>query len=518
MKLRLVAALLFLGAFSTNAQDITYSEHIAPIIFEHCTKCHRPGEIAPFPLTNYAEASDYAVMIEYVTNIRYMPPWSPDPEYVHFRDENVLSDEEIDLIAQWVAQGSVQGDPDLEPDPPVFPEGSQIGTPDLILTMEEAYFHAGDNTDQYQIFVLETGLTEDIDIKAIEVRADNNNVCHHAILGVDTTNTAYGLDAADPDYGYEEFGGFGFDPTIDFWGAWVPGSNPLVYPPTIGTKLFEDSKVLLQMHYGPSSVDEYDQTSINIFFADDPIQRYIYTFPISPYNLDQLFLIPPGEVTTFHGTQEVDFDVSLLGIAPHCHLLGKSWEVFAVTPDNDTIPMISVPEWDFNWQGFYTYNNMLHIPAGSVVHCFATYDNTVDNPSNPNNPPQWSYWGEGTTDEMYLCYLTIIPYLPGDEDISLAAANSNNVMVYPSDELFPSYPNPTRSEFTIGFSLESDRKVNIDLLDAQGRKVKSLAKNQHYPMGYHKLSFDVSGLSAGTYFYRMYYDGFDQSHVIFVAD
>lgn len=140
-----------------------------------------------------------------------MPPWSPNPEYVHFKDENVLTEEEIALIGDWYADGMPQGDPALEPPVPAFPEGSQVGEPDLVLTMEEAYLHEGDNTDQYQVFVLETGLTEDVDISAIEVRPDNKNICHHAILAVDTTNTANILDNADPDYGYEEFGGFGFD-------------------------------------------------------------------------------------------------------------------------------------------------------------------------------------------------------------------------------------------------------------------------------------------------------------------
>jgi len=514
-----LTSLVFMTLLATPLlAQVNYSEDIAPIIYDHCTKCHRQGEIAPFALEGYDDAQSWGTMIEYVTSIKTMPPWSPDPDYRHFNDENVLTDAQISLITEWVDGGMIQGDPDLEPDLPEFPEGSQIGVPDLVLTMDEAYLHEGDGTDQYQVFVLETGLQEDIDIEAIEVRADNANICHHAILAVDTSNQAYELDEADPDYGYEGFGGFGFEPEIEFWTAWVPGANPIVYPSTIGTQLFADSKVLMQMHYGPTSADEYDQTSVNIFFADDPIQRYIYTFPISPYNLEELFLIPPNEITTFHGTQEVDFDLSLLGIAPHCHLLGKSWEAYAVTPDNETIPLISIPQWQFNWQGFYTFENMVHIPAGSTVHCIATYDNTIDNPYNPNVPPEWSYWGEGTEDEMYLCYLTIIPYLEGDEDISLASADENNMMKYPDHELFPSYPNPTRDQFTIGFSLESAENVNCDLIDHNGRVVRSLASNKHYAMGYHKIKFDVSDLAAGTYYYRLYFDEFDQSHVICVVE
>lgn len=512
--------LLAIAGFSPSlfSQDVTWSEHIAPLMYDNCTSCHREGEIGPFPITSFDEAVAYGGMIEYVTAIKYMPPWSPNPEYVHFKDEKVLTDEEIALISEWYNAGMPQGDPSLEPPLPVFPEGSQVGEPDLVLTMEEAYLHEGDNTDQYQVFVLETGLTEDVDIAAIEVRPDNKNICHHAILAVDTTNYANILDNSDPDYGYEEFGGFGFDPTIGFWGAWVPGMQPQVYPPTIGQKLWADSKLLMQMHYGPYPVDEYDQSSINIFFADDPVQRYVYTFPISPFDLDEAFLIPPNEVTTFHGTFHNPFDVSVIGIAPHAHLLGKSWNVYAVSPSgNDTIPLIDIPEWDFNWQGFYTYPNLLHIPEGYMIHCFATYDNTSDNPFNPNDPPQWSFWGEGTEDEMYLCYFSVIPYEEGDEDISLAVADDQLHMRYPDDELFPSYPNPTSSQVTIGFSLTGARDVSLELLDVQGRVIKSLISEQHFAPGYHRHTFDVTGLPNGQYYYRMYYPGFDQAHQLIIG-
>lgn len=501
-----------------SAQDVTWSEDIAPILYDHCTSCHREGEIGPFPITSYEEATAYGGMIEYVTAIKYMPPWSPNPEYVHFKDENVLTEEEIALIGDWYADGMPQGDPALEPPVPTFPEGSQVGEPDLVLTMEEAYLHEGDNTDQYQVFVLETGLTEDVDISAIEVRPDNKNICHHAILAVDTTNTANILDNADPDYGYEEFGGFGFDPTIGFWGSWVPGMQPQVYPPTIGNRLWADSKILLQMHYGPYPVDEYDQTSINIFFADDPVQRYVFTFPVSPEDLDEPFLIPPNEITTFHGIFQTPFDVSVIGIAPHCHLLGKSWEVFAVSPDEtDTIPLIDIPEWDFNWQGFYTYPNLLHIPSGYNIHAFGTYDNTSDNPFNPSDPPQWSWWGEGTQDEMFLCYFSIIPYQEGDEDISLAVADDQLHMVYPEDELFPSYPNPSSTEVTVGFSLVSSRAVSLDLMDNNGRLVRSLLTESHLAPGYHRHRFNVDDLPSGVYHYRLHYSGFDQCHQMVIG-
>ncbi len=397
-----------------------------------------------------------------------------------------------------------QGNPDLEPPLPIFPTGSQVGVPDLVLSMSQAYEHQGTNTDQYQIFVLPTGLTEDKDIEAIEVRADNKEICHHAILGVDTTGTAAELDAADPEYGYTQFGGFGFDPADDFLSAWVPGAAPIVYPTTIGKKLYAGSDLLVQMHYGPTPVEEMDQTEVNIFFSEDPIQRYIITYPISPTDVEEAFLIPPNQMKTFHGIVDVPIAISLLSIAPHAHLLGDSWEAYAVSPDAlDTIPLISVPEYSFNWQGSYSYPNLLKIPAGYKIHCFGTYDNTAANELNPNDPPQWMWWGESTTDEMYLCYLQFVWYNNGDENISQATLNEDDMMVYEKTQLFPGYPNPAGDVFNVAYTLSAASRVSLSLYDAQGKRVMDAVTDAPRAQGKHRETLDIKALPAGIYMYQL---------------
>lgn len=516
MKNGLLITACFLMSMSINAQ-VNFSEHIAPIVYNHCTKCHRAGEIGPFPLTNYEEVADHGNSIAYATEIRYMPPWRPDPNFRHFMGENVLTDEQIAMIQEWVDNDMPQGDPNLEPPLPTFPDGSQVGVPDLVLTMDQQYLHYGTDSDQYQIFVLPTGLTEDHDIEAIEVRADNNEICHHAILGVDTSGFASTLDAQDLEYGYTQFGGFGFEPVDQFFSAWVPGAAPLIYPPTIGKRLYANSDILLQMHYGPSSIDQYDQTSVNIFFSDDPIQRYVQTYPINPADLDTPFLIPPGQVVTFHGTVDVPAAVSLIGIAPHAHLLGSSYKVFAVSPSQqDTINLIHIPEWNFNWQGLYAFPNMIHIPAGYTIHCYGTFDNTTDNPLNPNDPPIWVTWGEGTEDEMYLCYIQYVLYQNGDENISLAAPDVNDYMVYPVNQLFPSYPNPANNAFTIGYSLASAESVDIGIYDMQGRLVHTHMTGVQRTPGKHKETIDVSKLAPGMYVYTLQAGKFRQSQQLVI--
>lgn len=491
---------MFSFTFCAKAQDVNWSEDIAPIIFNNCTECHRQGEIGPMPFTNYGEVAGYGSLVEFVTESHYMPPWTPEPGYGELAGERTLSSEEIQLISDWVDAGMPQGDPGLQPPLPEYPEGSQVGVPDLVLTMDEAYVHGGDLTDQYQVFVLETGLTQDRDIKAIEVRPENNAIAHHAILGVDITGQAAQLAAQDENYGYESFGGFGFSPIDPFLGAWVPGSAPVIYPSTIGKTLYAGSDLLMQMHYGPTSIDESDQTTVNVFFADEPIQRYVQTFPISPYDLDVPFVIPPNELTTFHGQIEMPTDVSLLGIAPHAHLLGKDWDVFATSPDlNDTIPLIRIPEWDFNWQGFYTYEHLQHIPAGYTIHAIATYDNTVENPFNPSDPPQWSSWGEGTEDEMYLVYLSLIPYLEGDEDTVLSL-NENLEGIQPvENRIYSAFPNPADEQVTIAFSLAQPGKATIAVMDARGRLTSVFSETSSLPSGHHQRTLNVQDLSSGRY-------------------
>ncbi|MGB1573944.1 MAG: hypothetical protein ACPG85_06655, partial [Flavobacteriales bacterium] len=380
----------------------------------------REGEIGPMPFTTYAEVAAYGEFIEYVTSIGYMPPWTPDPEYSHFVGEKVLTAEELETLSDWVSAGKPEGDPAANPGLPDFPSGSQIGEPDHVLTMAEPYVHDGDMTDEYRVFVLPTEFGEDASIRALEVMPGNHTIAHHAILGLDDSGQAAALDAGDPEPGYEGFGGFGFAALSSFFGAWVPGALPVDYPPGIGRSIPEGADLLVQMHYGPSAISESDQTEVNVFLTEEPIEREVTTAIMGPQHLDVPFILPPDQISSFHGTFPVAADVSLINIAPHCHLIGASWLVYATSPDNqDTIPLISIPEWDFNWQGFFTFPTLTKIPQGYTLHGEATYDNTASNPFNPNDPPAWVSFGEGTEDEMFFVFLDYVEYQEGDEDISL---------------------------------------------------------------------------------------------------
>ncbi|MEM6632108.1 MAG: T9SS type A sorting domain-containing protein [Bacteroidota bacterium] len=499
--------------------DITYTRDIAPIIYANCAECHRTGEIGPMPLTQYEEVKNWAEMIEYVTSIRYMPPWKADRAYSRFLGERFLTDSEIDKISKWVTQGMPQGNAQDETPFPDFPKGSQIGEPDLVLSFSEAFLHKGNNSDQYQVFVLPTGLKEDKILKAIELRPGNRSIVHHALFGLDTSGEARELDAETPEYGFEDFGGFGVEPLRQY-PAYAPGSRPKIYPLGAGQKIEANADLLVQMHYAPVPTDEWDSSSVNLFFADatETIDREVETHLMLPFQnvlVNGPFLIPPGRETTFHGIWTLEEKISMLGIAPHMHLLGKDWTVYAISPEGDTTNLILIEDWDFNWQTYYFFQEYKVLEKGSQIHAFATYDNTEANPLNPNSPPQWMSWGEKTTEEMYYLALMYAPYKAGDEDVvfddNIATSLEDPRLDVPENKFYPIFPNPTGSSLTIGFSFGGNYYASLQILDVNGRTVDQPFRNEYFPPGRHRKELSVEKLSSGIYFAQLSGPGFQLS-------
>lgn len=492
----------------------TFYEDISPIIYNHCTSCHRAGEIGPMPLTNITEVTAYGAMIKYVTGLKYMPPWKADPNYSHFLDENYLTDAQIQTIADWYDGGMPAGDPLNEATMPNFPTGSVLGTPDVVVSMQEAFPHQGTNTDQYQVFIMDPQLTQTREIKAIEFRAGNTNICHHAVIAMDTTNQADAFDLADPAYGYEMFGGFGFEPTEFAFQVWAPGQSPRFFPPGMSKVMYPNSRLLMQMHYAPTPVLEYDSSHVNIFFAQTSAPRYVQTVWMGQPQLPTTFELPPDQVTSFTGSYVVPVDVSLLAIMPHSHLLGKSWEAYVIDPQGDTTKLISIPDWDFNYQYRYAFENLIKVTAGSTVYVTATYDNTTNNPLNPNNPPQWVYWGDNTADEMFFTFFDYVPYQAGDENIQLGEDEFS--VTEPLTKVYPIYPNPTDAETKFGFSVAEGEKISIAIYDLQGNLIEVIEKNKFYPKGRHLIEHNVSKLAQGTYLFGIKYRGqtFSEKFVI----
>ncbi len=402
---------------------INFSEDISPIIYQNCTSCHRTGEIASFlPFTNFNEVYNNRNWIAYAImgdDSRHgdpiMPPWPPDNTYSTLIGERTLTEIEIHTILDWVNEDAPQGDPTMEFPMPDFSEGSAIGEPDVVLSLEEPYFIEGNNEDDYRCFIIETNFTEDKDIAAIEIYPGNREAVHHAIMVAAPSGSADVLDEMDSGPGYECFGGFGTSNISDILGGYAPGMIVSPFPAGLAQNIPANSDLIIQMHYAPLNTDEIDQTTVNIFFRDEPVERYVQEKIMYPWQL----VFPPNELTTISESWYISSDISLIQFFPHSHMLGKSWEIYAETPSNGTIPIIRINEWDFDWQSFYSPEYMLHIPSGSTITATCVYDNTSDNPNNPNNPPEWVFFGEGTEDEMFFVPFRYVNYQEGDEFIYL---------------------------------------------------------------------------------------------------
>lgn len=507
--LSLSIAILCMAA-SAYGQMPTWSEQIAPIVYGKCSSCHRPGEIAPFSLTNYQEAQAWGEMIKYVTQIRYMPPWKPDPAFgASYLQENYLTDAEIATLQAWVDGGMPQGDPALEPELPQFPEGSQVGTPDLVLSFAQTHVHPGNGQDEYRYFVLPTGLSQSKNLVALEMRPGNKTIVHHALVWADSSGTAANLDAQTPEYGYigQQGAGSGLANFGTQLPAYVPGVRPHIYTNGIAQRIPANADLVVQVHYAPTTVDEPDSSTFNLFFTDQPVNRYVRSKIMNPQPgtlLNGPFFIPANQTRTFHGVWTVPQQISMLGVAPHMHLLGTHWEVFAVTPANDTIPLVRINDWDFNWQGGYFFKRLIRLPANTKIHAIAGYDNTVNNPNNPNSPPRNVTWGEGTADEMYYLPLLYVPYLPGDENLELddlINTTEENSFHFAKTRLYPLWPNPVENgNIRIGYTLERTQAFSLHIIDVNGRIVKMISQGKQGFLGEHYVDVDVSQLQAGVYY------------------
>lgn len=435
---------LLLASCGAEQQPVTFCEHIAPIIYKNCTSCHRPGEAGPFSLITYQDAKSRSALMKFVTKTRFMPPWPADASYTHFIDEKVLTQEEIDLIVRWVDEGCALGDSTKLPPVPVFPKGSQLGTPDLVIKFKEAYKIKGDAQDRFLLMRVPYQIPEDKFITTIEVVPDNRKLLHHLnaqLLSYEfdkrtdvfAGNVVVNIDSF-PDLliAYKELGlanddGNTFPMMTQSVTNYLPGVTPPIYPDGIGGfKLTRKGALFLKdIHYGPSRVDTTDQTTFNVFYAKSPPKRPTQEFQMGTFGISPTvpkLVIPPNEVKTFTSEYTVPFDISLLTINPHMHLLGKSFWAYAITMQGDTIPLIKINNWDFRWQYFYTFKKMVKIPKGATIHTVGVFDNTRNNPNNPFSPPQLVAEREGsmrTSDEMFQFIVTYLPYQKGDENVSL---------------------------------------------------------------------------------------------------
>jgi peroxiredoxin len=383
--------------------SVNYAEHVAPILQKRCVNCHRPGEVAPFSFMNYADSKRWARNIAHQTRRRVMPPWQPTGHGL-FRGERVMSEREIDILQQWAKAGAPPGDLSRAPAPPKYLAGGwAFGEPDLVLEAEE--FTLGpEGPDEYRCFVLPTDLPEDKWIVAVEHQPGNRAVVHHLIAYVDGSGASARLDARDPSPGYRSNGtGPGFPPVGEM-GGWAPGVQPEQLPPGVGRRLPKGGRIVLEVHYHRNGHTEKDKTRVGLYFAKKPIHQQWRWFEL----INPLFRIPAGAAAHVVKQQRrVRRDVTAHAVIPHMHLLGRQIKVTATFPDGRTQVLVNIEAWDFNWQDFYYFKEPVKLPRGTMLELECVFDNSAGNLNNPNDPPKVVGWGEQTTDEMALAFVSV---------------------------------------------------------------------------------------------------------------
>ena len=395
------------GTVAVQAEP-TFTEHIAPIIFNNCTSCHRPGEGAPFTLMNYKQVRRRARMIVKVTKSRFMPPWHPVEGHGEFAGARRLQPEQIAMLEKWHKTGMKAGDPKKLPPMPKFTEGWQLGEPDLIVKMPKGFTVPAGGPDIYRNFVVPVGLQEDKWVTAIEVRPSARTVLHHIIFGVDTSGSARREDGRDGRPGFSGMRGRrasrgrSVGTSTSGLGGWAVGGTPRHLPMGLARELPKGSDLILRSHFHPSGKREVEQTTLGLYFTDKPPTRTMVGLQLPPrFGFAAGLNIPAGEKNfKIGGSYTLPVDVQGLTVGGHAHYLCKTMRVLATLPNGQTKSIFYIDNWAFNWQNRYQYKKPLDLPRGTKIDVSITYDNSKDNPSNPNDPPRRVRWGPQSTDEM----------------------------------------------------------------------------------------------------------------------
>ncbi len=531
MKRTILLIIAFSSLLVTNAQTVNWALDIAPILYSNCTKCHHQGGLAPFSLVTYNEAFANRFNISTAVSDGTMPPWPPDRNYKHYTDERYLTNDQVTKINSWASNGAPEGNPNDAPATPVYLNGSTFNQIDKVIQMPTFTVPGNVNYDLYQCFTVPTGLTQDEFITGFEVIPGNPSIVHHLLVFEDTTGQSVTLDNNTPEPGYTSFGGPGFQ--ADLVGGWVPGTVPTVYPNGMGVKIHKNSRLVMQIHYPAGSQGKSDSTKINLKLSTGNLRTIMIQPPInhSTSMTDGPLHVPANSTKTFHAEYTIPTNipiagVSVLNVAPHAHLICKSWLVFGKTPTGDTIPFVKIDNWDFHWQGFYTFQTLQFMPKGSTFYGIATYDNTINNPHNPNATPQAISVGESTTDEMMMCYFSYLYYKPGDENFIVDSSLLNNStdienQILPENfvttpQLYDAMPNPTSGITTLQYFLPNHTdQAEIKIFDFNGKLVEKIKVPA--TIGFSKVEYNTSLLPTGTYIFSLNADGKTKSKQLIVT-
>lgn len=515
MKKHLLTVVCALILNSISAQ-IEYKD-VAGIFYARCTSCHHTGA-STRPFMNYSQTAYYSGSIQNDLTINRMPPWGADTTYSRFQHERLISSSEKQLILNWIATGTQKGDTTIVPAPPVYQNGYQLaGNADLTLSIGQ-FTSTATIADKYYCFSLPSGLTQDRIIRAFEIVPGNKPIVHHAVVSVDSTGVYAGDLSGNC---FSIVGNVGI-------GTYAPGSAAVIFPSQAplkaGITLKAGSKVIIQLHYPAGSAGEVDSTKIRLYFypiGTTGVRKIYTTTPLQNWSM----AIPPNALTAFtayyptSGTLPVS--LSAFAVMPHSHLICKSIIYYAVKPGIDTIELVKVNKWDFEWQDYYTFRKLVKIPNGYRLYSKHIYDNTASNPNNPNSPPITIYSNTSTTDEMLFDGMMFLYYQPGDELIDMQAIMDGDPLLTTGVKEVDSkafvlnsmaFPNPFNDFITLQYTINETANVSVEITDIIGKQISKTNFGKQTE-GYHDWEWkgtDVSGnkVPAGIYFYKIKANGF----------
>jgi mono/diheme cytochrome c family protein len=376
------------GPADAKKSDVTFNRDVAPIFFNNCVQCHRPGEIAPMSLMSYTDARPWARSIKEKVATGVMPPWHADPHYGSFANDRRLSERDIGTITAWVDQGAKEGSAKDLPPAPQFLEGWNIGKPDVVFYIPQEFPVPASGVVEYKYFKVATNFKEDKWIQAAEIRPGVRGVVHHIIVFAQKANELQRLIV-----------------------GYAPGEQPAVISKGLARKIPAGSDLIFQVHYTPNGTEAKDKSYVGFVFAKEPPKSEVVTRPV----LNAKFVIPPGDPSyKVESTYTFTQDAHIYSLMPHMHFRGKDFIFKATFPDGTSQILLSVPKYEFAWQTYYVLKEPLAAPKGTRLDCLAHFDNSEKNKYNPD-PKKEVRWGDQTWEEMMIGWMSFTYDKPQDK-------------------------------------------------------------------------------------------------------
>ncbi len=379
----------------TPPSDVTFNQHIAPLLHARCAQCHRPGGAGPFSLLTFQDTAKRAAQIAAVTGSGFMPPWKADGHPEEFVAQPRLTKEDVALFARW-SRAPVEG-PGRAPTPPTWADGWYLGTPDLIVTLPPGYTLPGEPSDAFRIFAVPLKVSGRRYVRGIEFHPGNARVVHHANIRIDRTDGSRRLDDADPAPGYDGLMARSAEYPDGHFLGWTPGQIAPLVDPDLAWRLDPGTDLVVQLHLQPSGKPEPVQPVIGFYFSDRPATRTPSILRLGSQGID----IPPGDGHyVVEDRYTLPVEATLLAVQPHAHYRAKDVTGTAAFPDGTTRTLIHIGNWDFRWQHVYRYTEPVRLPKGTTLSMKYVYDNSPENPRNPQVPTARVRWGQKSFDEM----------------------------------------------------------------------------------------------------------------------